>query len=157
MHIVRFSSPFEQMDSLRRQLDRLFADIEDSPWIPAIELIDEEECLIARMQLPGVARQDIDIQVTRDTVTVTGDRSRPEATSSRCLYTEFDYGQFQRTIALPVPVINTQATANYEAGILILTLPKAEEAKRRVVKINLTDVVSAQKPLAAETVVGNAV
>ena len=71
MHIMRFSSPFEPMDSLRRQIDRVFADIEGanqdnySTWTPATELLDQSDNLIVRMQLAGINRQDIDIQVTK--------------------------------------------------------------------------------------------
>ena len=158
MHIVHFSSPFERMDSLRRQIDRVFADIEDAAqdnhptWTPAMELLDNSDNLILRMQLAGINRQDIDIQVTKNSVTISGERHRQEAESSRYLYSDFNYGKFQRQISLPVPVINTQATANYEAGILILTLPKAEEARQRAVKVSLGEAISARESLPAESV-----
>ncbi|MDJ0690329.1 MAG: Hsp20/alpha crystallin family protein [Xenococcaceae cyanobacterium MO_188.B32] len=155
--MMRFS-PLEQMDSLRRQIDRVFADIEDatkdsySTWTPAMELLDESDNLILRMQLAGIDRQDIDIQVTKESVTISGERHRREAETSRCLHSEFNYGKFQRQISLPVPVINTQATANYEAGMLTLILPKVEEARQRVVKVNLADAVSISHSLPKESV-----
>ncbi len=158
MHIMRFSSPFEPMDSLRRQIDRVFADIEGanqdnySTWTPATELLDQSDNLIVRMQLAGINRQDIDIQVTKDSVTISGERHRTEADSSRYLYSDFNYGKFQRQISLPVPVINSQATANYEAGMLTLILPKAEEARGRVVKVSLADTVGASHSLPEESV-----
>ena len=149
MNKVRFS-PFEQMDSLRRQIDQVFADMEsaaqnDYPnWSPPIELLDDTEHLILRTQLAGIdGKEDIDIQVTRESVTISGKRHRPESKSDRCLHSEFIYGKFQRKISLPVPVINSQATANSEAGILTLILPKVEKAKQRVVKIKLGDTISA--------------
>ncbi|MDJ0572422.1 MAG: Hsp20/alpha crystallin family protein [Pleurocapsa sp. MO_192.B19] len=148
MKIVRLS-PLEQMDSLRRQIDRVFDDIDNvaydsySTWTPAIELLDDSDNLILRMQLAGLDGNDIDIQVTRGSVTISGERHRSEAESWRYLHSEFNYGKFQRQISLPVPVVNSEATANYEAGILTLILPKAEEAKQRVVKISLGDEASA--------------
>ena len=148
MSKVRFS-PFEQMDSLRQQIDRVFADLDDpaqnsySTWSPAIELLDETNHLVLRIQLSGIDGEDIDIQVTRESVTISGELRRPEAKSNHCLYSEFNYGKFQRQISLPVPVINSQATANLEAGMLTLVLPKVEEAKQRVVNIKLGDTTAA--------------
>ena len=140
MKIVSFS-PFEQMDSLRNQIDRVFADFEDNnhSWQPAVELIDRDDSLILRMPLAGISQEDLDIEVTRESVTVAGKRYRLESKSYRYLYSELNYGKFRRQIKLPVPIINTQVKANYDAGMLTLTLPKVEEAKQRVVKINLAN------------------
>ncbi|GAB4523202.1 MAG: Hsp20/alpha crystallin family protein [Pleurocapsa sp.] len=159
MDIVRFS-PFEQIDSLRRQIDRVFADMEDiaqdnGTWTPAIELLDEADHLILRMQLAGINRQDIDIEVSRQAVTISGKFHRSE-TESRCLYSEFNYGKFQRQISLPVPVINHQATANYEAGILTLVLPKVEEAKQKVVKVTVGETAAAESSLPLEAALASA-
>ncbi len=80
-------------------------------------------------------------------MTVSGERHRPESESSRYLYSELNYGKFQRQIALPMPIVNTQVQANYEAGMLTLILPKVEEAKHRVVKITLENSSSAAASL----------
>ncbi|MEM9923281.1 MAG: Hsp20/alpha crystallin family protein [Cyanobacteria bacterium P01_D01_bin.50] len=144
MNVVRFS-PFERMDSLRRQIDQVFVDIDKvakdsySAWTPAIDLLEDSDNLILRIQLAGIDRNNIDIQVTRKSVTISGERPIPDVQSSRYLHSEISYGKFGRQISLPLPVINTQATANFEDGILTLVLPKAEEAKQRVVKISLGD------------------
>lgn len=140
MKIVSFS-PFERVDSLRNQIDRVFADLEENnhSWQPSVELIDRDDNLILRMPLAGISQQDLDLEVTRESVTVAGERHRLESESSRYLYSELNYGKFRRQINLPVPIVNTEAKANYEAGMLTLTLPKVEEAKQRVVKINLAN------------------
>ena len=157
MSQLRFS-PFEQMDSLRRQIDRVFADLEGaaqnsySTWSPAIELLDEADHLIVRIQLAGIDGEDIDIQVTRESVTISGELHRPATKSNRCLHSEFNYGKFQRKISLPVPVINSQATANSKAGILTLILPKVEEAKQQVVKIKLGETTAASSLPETESV-----
>ncbi len=136
MKIVSFS-PFEQMDSLRGQIDRVFADIEETAWQPAVELLDDSDNLILRMFLAGVDRQAINIEVTRESVTISGERHQLKPESSHCLHSEFKYGKFHRQISLPIPIVNTQAKANYQDGILTLVLPKVEEAKQQVVKIAL--------------------
>ncbi|MGF1591168.1 MAG: Hsp20/alpha crystallin family protein [Pleurocapsa sp.] len=142
MKIVSFS-PFERMDSLRSQIDRVFADVEETTknsysfWQPAVELLDDADNLILRLLLAGVNRQAIDIEVTRESVTISGERHQLKPESSHCLYSEFKYGKFHRQISLPIPIVNTQAKANYQDGILTLVLPKVEEAKQQVVKIAL--------------------
>jgi len=141
MKIVSFS-PFEQMDSLRNQIDRVFNDMEDSSqnyrsWQPAVELLDHDDKLIVRLSLAGIDRQTIDIEAMRKSLTVSGERYAKNAESSRYLYSEFNYGKFHRQIPLPVAVVNTEVTADYADGILTLTLPKVEEAKHKVVKVNL--------------------
>lgn len=142
MNIVSFT-PFGQIDSLRSQIDQVFAEIEGSDnysydsWKPAVELLENDDNLILRMVLSGINRQDLDIEVTRESVSISGERHRPEIDSSRNLYSELKYGKFQRQISLPMPVVNTQAKADYEDGILTLVLPKVEEARHKVIKINL--------------------
>lgn len=140
MKIVSFS-PFEQMDSLRNQIDRVFTDLEDNnySWQPSVELIDRDDNLILRMPLAGINQQDLDIEVTRESVTITGERRHWEDELSRYLYSELNYGKFGRQINLPVPIVNTEVKADYDAGMLTLILPKVEEVKQRVVKINLVD------------------
>lgn len=82
--------------------------------------------------------KDLDIQVTADAVSVSGERkSESKSESNGIKRTEFRYGKFQRVIPLPVRIQNTDVKAEYKDGILHLTLPKAEEEKNRVVKVNL--------------------
>ena len=144
MKIVSFS-PFERVDSLRNQIDRVFAEIENnnySSWQPPLELIDEGDNLILRVFLAGINKEDLEIDVTKKSVTIEGKRDRLSSESSNYLYSEINYGRFHREIGLPVPIINTKVTASYEAGILTLVLPKVEEAKYQVVKVNLADSAS---------------
>ncbi|MCC0178388.1 Hsp20/alpha crystallin family protein [Waterburya agarophytonicola K14] len=141
MKIVSFS-PFEQMDSLRNQIDRVFNEMEGgsqnyNSWQPPVELLDHDDKLIVRLSLAGVDRQNIDIEARRKSVTVSGERRALETESSRYSYSEFNYGKFYRQISLPVAVVNTEVKADYTDGILTLILPKVEEAKQKVVKINL--------------------
>ncbi|MGV2828691.1 Hsp20/alpha crystallin family protein [Myxosarcina sp. GI1(2024)] len=97
MDIVRFS-PFGRMELLRKQIDRVFADIENtaqdnySTWTPAIELLDDSDNLILRMQLAGVEDKDLDIQVTRESVAISGKRNHLQGKSTRYLHSEFNYG-----------------------------------------------------------------
>jgi HSP20 family protein len=143
--MIRYWQPFRELETLRRQMDQVFdeltaqtSDTSNANWAPAIELIDAGDSLIFKAQLPGVATKDIDLQVTRDAISLTGERQRQNPTNeSSFLHSEFRYGKFQRVINLPVAVQNDKVQADYRDGILTLTLPKVDEVRNRVVKINL--------------------
>jgi HSP20 family protein len=145
--MIRYWQPFREIETLRRQLDQVFDEITssqgDTPgtWGPAIEMQDSDDNLILKVQLPGVEGKDLDIQVTREVVAIAGDRPQPPQQSY--LHSEFRYGKFQRVVNLPVPVQNDQVSADFNHGILTLTLPKVTEARNRVVKVNLGELSAA--------------
>lgn len=146
MRLVRWQ-PFSEMESLRRQMDRMFDELlESNPqagntnWVPAIELKDEENQLILRAEIPGVEAKHLNIEVTREAVSISGEHHSENRTEGKGLYhSELRYGKFQRLVQLPVHVENEQVKAEFKNGILTLTLPKAEELRRKVFKVNLTD------------------
>jgi HSP20 family protein len=146
---VRYWQPFQDMETLARQLDRLFDDLDGTPqeqpaWAPAMELQDTGEALVLRVQIPGVDAKDVDIQVAKQSVTISGEsRQEHKAEENGYFKSEFRYGKFHRTVKLPVAVDNTQVTADYTNGILTLTLPKHVEVRNQVVKVNLTEAKSA--------------
>ncbi len=93
-----------------------------------------------RAEIPGIEGKDLDVQVSKEAVSIAGETRHESKTEDRGYFrSEFRYGKFQRTIPLPVPIKNDQVKAEFKNGILTLTLPKVEEAKNRVVKINLED------------------
>jgi HSP20 family protein len=148
--MIRRWQPIDAMETLRRQIDQVFDEFKDLsndrslPWVPAIELQDTPENLILRALLPGVDRNDIDIHVTREAVSIAGERRYPKGAEDRGYFrSEWSYGKFHRVVALPLPVQHERASANFCDGILTLTLPKSEEYRHRVVKINLGEMASA--------------
>ncbi len=143
MRLVRWQ-PFSEMESLRDRMDRMFDELaglnrqSSTAWVPAIEIQDREEHLVLRAEIPGVEAKDLDIQVAREAVSISGEhRYENKAQEQGFFRTELRYGSFQRTIPLPVAVENNQVQAEFKDGILKLTLPKAQEARHKVVKINL--------------------
>lgn len=143
MRLVRLQ-PFHEMETLRRQMDRVFDELAQvnpdrtTVWSPAIELHDRENSLILRAEIPGVEGKDLDIQATREAVSISGEHRYEKQTEEKGFYhSEFRYGKFQRTIQLPVPIQNDKVEAEFKNGILTLTLPKLEELQRKVVKVNL--------------------
>ena len=101
----------------------------------AAELTETDDTLYFRFELPGIAAENLDIQVMADRVAIAGERKQSEFERTR---SEFRYGKFQRVIHLPARIQNTQVKADFKDGILNLTLPKSEEEKNKVVKVNLS-------------------
>ncbi|MBD2019752.1 Hsp20/alpha crystallin family protein [Leptolyngbya sp. FACHB-36] len=142
--LVRYWQPSREMATLRRQFDHLFNELttytgeKSSTWAPAIELKDAGNSFTLRAQLPGIDAKDLDIQVTREAVSISGEhRHEQKSDDNGVVRSEFRYGKFQRVIPLPAAVQNDQVHADYKDGILNLTLPKVAEARNEVVKINL--------------------
>jgi HSP20 family protein len=143
MRLVRWQ-PFTEMESLRHQMERMFDELaginrqSSTDWTPAIEIQDREDSLVLRAEIPGVAAKDLDIQVAREAVAISGEHHYENKVQEQSFFrTELRYGSFQRTIPLPIAVDNHQVQAEFKDGILKLTLPKAREAKQKIVKINL--------------------
>ncbi|MBE9226805.1 Hsp20/alpha crystallin family protein [Phormidium sp. LEGE 05292] len=143
MAILRWS-PFIEVETLHRQLDKMFDDIaeitptKNTLWKPAVELQDNGNNLTLKAEIPGVEAKDLDISVLRDAVVIRGEHNYENKTEKEGFFrSEFRYGRFERVVDLPVAVQNDKVEANFNNGILTLTLPKVEEAKNRVFKVNL--------------------
>ena len=146
MALVRYN-PWSEMNSLQRQLNRLFDDaLTPANWdnfgnlskVPAAELTEKDDALHLKLEVPGMEAKDLDIQVMADRVAISGERkSETKSEENGRTRSEFRYGKFQRVIPLPARIQNTNVTADYKDGILNLTLPKSEEEKNKVVKVNL--------------------
>lgn len=129
-------SPFLEINSVQRQIDQLFQEVlptTSSVSRPPVEISVNEDSVQLKIELPGVDIKDIDVEVSKQMVAINGQRQRPAEVEN----SEFYYGKFSRLITLPVEVQNSQVTANYQDGILYLTLPKASAEKNKVVKVNL--------------------
>lgn len=147
MALVRRLDPFREIDTLQRQMNRLFEDFitpaavreqDGFSFIPAAEIEDKDDFLNLRLEVPGMKPEDLSIEVMTDSVFISGERrSERKAEEDGKTRSEFRYGRFERTIPLPSRVQNTDAKAEYKDGILHLTLPKAEEEKNKVVRVSV--------------------
>lgn len=146
MTLVRFE-PFREIDSLQRQMNRLFDDFafpqnshhtNGLRFIPAAELQETEDALELKLEVPGMEAKDLDIQVSAEAITISGERKSETQTEEKGITrSEFRYGHFERVIPLAVRVKNDAVTADYKDGILHITLPKAEAEKNKVVKVSV--------------------
>jgi HSP20 family protein len=145
MKLIRWQ-PLQELDTLHREMNRLFDSFYptrfnerlDLDFMPAAELHETDDALHLKLEIPGMEAKDLEVQVTSESVFISGERKQETRTEEGGMTrSEFRYGQFQRTIPLPMRVVNTDVNAEYKNGVLTLTLPKAEEEKNKVVKVNL--------------------
>ena len=148
MALIRWQ-PFGEVDTLRREMDRLFDSFLTPPrqvdggekglsFVPAAEMTETPEAIELKLEIPGLEAKDLDIEVTADSVTISGERKSESKTEEEgYTRTEFHYGQFRRVIPLSANIDNTNVIAEYKDGILNINLPKVEAEKNKVVKVNI--------------------
>lgn len=145
MALMRWQ-PFHEIDALQREMNRLFDDVlapnprreTGMTFVPAAELKETEEAIHLRLEIPGLEAKDLNVEVTADAVSISGERqSKTSSEESGMVRSEFRYGRFQRVIPLSTPIDNQKVQAEYKDGILSLTLPKREDERKKVVKVNL--------------------
>ena len=137
--------PFEGLTMLRRELDRLFEDFSQGSgslrfWEraaePAVEISDTAAAVVVKAQLPGVKKDDLQLTITENALTVKGEMKEEEKKEDKNYHRqEFRYGAFVRTIALPAPVQAEKATAQLKDGVLEVTMPKSAPAKVQQIPI----------------------
>ena len=114
--------------------------IAQEEWLPdigqgqlVVDIYEKDNFLIIESTIAGIKAQDIDITVEPDLIIIRGEKQRPEGFDSRhYYYQECFWGKFFRTLVLPCPIKPTQVKANFKNGILIISLPKAEEESKRI-------------------------
>ncbi len=145
MAVIRWQ-PLREIDSLQREMNRLFEGLTPvtenavaNNFVPSVELEEDTDVIHLKLEVPGLEAKDLDVQVTSEAVSITGERKFERTASDKGITrSEFQYGRFQRVIPLPARVQNTETQAEYKDGILRLTLPKAEEEKNKVFKVSLS-------------------
>lgn len=104
---------------------------------PRVDLIDREDELLLRAEIPGAKKEDLQISITENAVAIAGSSQREEKEEGGDYYRrEIARGEFSRTISLPVSVDTDKAVAHFEDGVLELKMPKVSKAKRRQIKLD---------------------
>jgi HSP20 family protein len=133
MNLVRFD-PFSMM----RDFDRLVEERPLGRWMPRVDVFDQDNDLVVRTELPGVAPEEIDVTVENGTLTIKGGRSfETEETKDNYHRKEIFEGSFERTILLPEGIDPEQVTATSKDGILEISIPKRPEVLPRKVTIEV--------------------
>ncbi len=103
---------------------------------PRVDVVDRDAEVVVRAEMPGVVKEDLDVTVTDDSVTLRAHTSHEEKEEKGEYYhREMSYGEYQRTVALPHTVDGENARATFNDGVLELTLPKVEKTSRKKVKV----------------------
>ena len=150
MKLTRFQRPdiwnwsgFDQLTSLRDEINRFFespltnggSDVFNA-WAPALDVYEDKDNLIVRAEIPGMKKEDLEISLHDNVVTVSGERKHEKKyEGGQTSREERFFGRFTRSMKLPKQVDANRVKANYKDGILTVTLPKSEEAKPRQIQI----------------------
>lgn len=136
--------PMREMMTLREAMDRLFDDaftrpinLRDGGWsAPAVDMYQTDNEVVVKVALPGFKAEEVQINVTGDVLTLRGELKREEEKKDKAWHIrEHRWGSFERSIALPTEVRADKANADFENGILTITLPKAEAVKPRTISV----------------------
>lgn len=128
--------PFGELYSIRDTVNRMFGP--RGGWQPMVDIIDRQDKLLLRADLPGLKRDDLEVTVDEDSVHLQGRVQAEEAEENQGYYRrERTYGAFSRVIPLNVPIKPEEARATYRDGLLEVVMPKAEQAKQRQRKLEI--------------------
>jgi HSP20 family protein len=154
MSLIRYQSPelaswpaLDRWSNLRDELDSLFEmplwsgfgrqSQLFSAWTPALDVYQNNDNVVAMIELPGMKKEEIEISLHDGMLTISGERKSESAQGDRADRSERLIGKFRRSITLPTRIDANNVSASYKDGILTVTLPKAEEAKPKQIQVNV--------------------
>jgi HSP20 family protein len=139
--------PFRELTTLREEMDRLwnrfFGEREAlepfrGEWVPSLDVSETKDNVLVKAEIPGMDPKEIDISYAEGILTVRGERKQEKEEKDENYHMiERRYGSFSRSVRLPHEVKSDRIKANYKDGVLRITLPKSEEAKKKEVKIRV--------------------
>lgn len=137
--------PFRELSTLRREMDNLWnrffgettlPSVFAKEWAPTVDVSETKEHVVVKAEMPGLEAKDIDVSLSGDLLTIKGEKKKEEEKKDEHYhYRERYAGSFQRSLRLPVAVKGEKVEATFKNGVLTITLPKAEEAKKKAIKI----------------------
>jgi HSP20 family protein len=164
MAITRWE-PFRELLAAQDHFNRLFNDalprvlgregeeqLSARMWAPPVDIFETGQNLVMKVELPGIDPKDVEIRVEDNTLYIRGERKFEKDVNEENFHrVERSYGSFARSFTLPSTVDHERVTANYEDGVLTLTLAKREEAKPKTIKIQVAGSEGRAKAAAATT------
>lgn len=144
MNIIKYD-PFREMRSLQDEVNRLFAstfnrgddnELMRGAWSPSVDIFENKDQIVLEAELPGMKPEDVNISIENNVLTIHGERKFEKKDEGDNFHrVERSYGSFTRSFTLPPTVNSENAQAEFENGVLRLTLAKREEAKPRRIEI----------------------
>ena len=146
MAVMRWD-PFRDLNILQDRMNRLFEDAgrgwkNDEPastttWSPAVDIFETEGEIVVKAELPGMERKDIALNLENNVLTLKGERRFEKETKEENYHRiERAYGGFSRSFSIPATVDEEKIRADYKDGVLIIVLPKKEQAKPKQIRIS---------------------
>jgi HSP20 family protein len=139
--------PFRELAQLQDRVNRVFQEansgqreegIATSSFVPPVDIYETEHNIVLKLEVPGVEQKDLDIRIENNTITVRGERKFEQEVKEENFHrVERRYGSFQRSFSLPNTVNTENVSADYENGVLKVTLAKRAEAKPKQIKVNV--------------------
>jgi HSP20 family protein len=148
MALVRWD-PTRELDSLQSEFNRLFdsfvgngrSEVRARRWVPAVDLVETDESLVLRADLPGLEKDDVTIEVKDDVLALSGERRGEHEDKAEGYYrVERAFGRFSRSLTLPQGVEPDSIDAGFTDGVLEIRIPKPEERKPHRVAIGAGNV-----------------
>ncbi|MGA2353774.1 MAG: Hsp20/alpha crystallin family protein [Terriglobales bacterium] len=148
MTMITRWDPFREFVTLQDRMNRLLRDSGGQPgqdesltstaFAPPVDVYEDEHNVALKIEVPGIDEKDIDVRIENNTLTVHGERKfEKEEKEENFRRVERQYGSFTRTFTLPNTVDQESVQANYEKGVLKITLAKKAEAKPKQIKVNV--------------------
>ncbi len=144
MNIVKYD-PFRELRGLQDEMTRLFTgaapafsseDMVHGAWNPSVDIFEEKDNLILEAELPGMKRDDFELSIENNVITLKGERKFEKKSEGENYHrVERSYGSFTRSFTLPQTVTADGAKAEFNDGVLRVTLPKREETKARKIEV----------------------
>ena len=139
--------PFGELGSVRSEMDKLwnkflgetpFARSFTEEWSPSVDISETKDKLVIKAELPGLDAKDVNVSISGDLLTIKGEKKKEEEEKDEHHhYMERYYGSFQRSFQLPINVKTDKIEATFDKGILKVTLPKTEEAKKKEIEVKV--------------------
>jgi HSP20 family protein len=140
--------PFgRELSTLRKEMDDLFSRLFGEfplvrrvgvEWAPRVDVSETKDSFIVKAELPGLEAKDVNVSISGDVLTIRGEKKREEEEKDEHhYYAERYYGSFERSLRLSTSVQADKVEATFEKGILKITLPKVEEAKKKEIEIKV--------------------
>ena len=146
----REGGPFGELTGIQDEINRLFdatlgrrpferMGLFEGEWAPAVDILEDENKVVVKAELPGMTEKDIDVSILGDTLTIKGEKKKEEEKNDKQYHRlERIYGAFHRTVTLPSTVVSDKTKASFKNGILEIEMPKKEEAKPKQIKVNVS-------------------
>jgi HSP20 family protein len=147
MALLRWE-PAREINSLQQEMNRLFNTFFEAPapgsgirrWVPAMDLVETDDHFVLRADLPGLSREDVDLALDDNVLTLSGERKvEHEGRTGGYYRVERAAGSFSRSLTLPEGVEGDAITATFDKGVLEVRIPKPEQPKRRKLQIDVGD------------------